>query len=310
MKVLKKLSDFKKNETINTTLLTTLLIILIATSSCSQTQNETQGNFGTTGVTVTLQPVRNLYSIIGKSLDFSMFLKIKNQGSHTLSTTDLYYEITGYDKDIIKQLTGLNNPAETLYGKNDFNTDGTYIEYVVDGKTEFEDVLVDFDYNVNFLLRYCYKYKTKAMANVCLNTDAQNYGTGCVPQTVSLSGGQGAPIEFLSVTPIRSSEGYAFEIVLRNSGNGAVFSQNTEIEKCTSLSALSPDYGKLSIKAYFDNTESGDCSPMEPNIGSGIVTIRCNFQGQAGQFSRFLNLEADYVYADFSSVPLTFRFFK
>ena len=294
----------------------TLLVLGLLLASCIPTSEPTQeaGPYGTTGVVLTLEPVKNTYYTVGNSIPFSFLLRIQNKGYHTLDSTDLSFTLTGFDQSIItgipKTKQELQIVDEIIYGKRTFNSEGSTTLFPIEATSSFDDVGVDFEYDANFLLRYCYKYETLATANVCVNTNTDMYDRGCIPETVLFSGGQGAPIEFISVTPLREGDGYSFNITLKNSGNGAVFPINTDLESCKKLNALSEDYGHFSIKAYFSENEEAECLPSEPNIGQGIASVRCKFEGVSGQYQRLLNLKAEYVYADSSNLPLVFRYFK
>jgi hypothetical protein len=293
------------------------LILAIALTSCIPTTEpeESSNPKGTAGIVLTLEPVKSSYHTVGSSIPFSFFLRIQNKGYHSIKPEELFFVLTGFDTNIISELSKIEEQIdftdELLYGKNTFNSEGTNLLYPIEATSVFEDVAIDFDYNVNFLLRYCYNYKTFATTNVCINTNNNIYDSGCIPEKVIFSGGQGAPVEFVSVTPLKESDdSYSFNITLKNSGNGAVFPSSTSLDSCEKLNALSEEYGHLVVKAYFSDTERANCLPTHPNIAEGIVNVRCKFDGVSGQYQRLLNLEAEYVYADSANLPLTFRYFK
>jgi len=293
------------------------IILAIALTSCIPANEpiESSNPQGTTGIILSLEPIKTTYYTVGNSIPFSFFLRIQNKGYHGIKPNELFFVLTGFDKNIIQDLSNIATEIKVseplLYGKNTFNTEGITLLYPIEATSKFEDVAIDFEYNVNFLMRYCYKYKTFATANVCINTNSNMYNSGCTPETVILSGGQGAPVEFVSVTPLKEgNDGYSFNITLKNSGTGAVFPYSTFLDSCEKLNALSEEYGHLEVKAYFSDNEIADCLPAEPNIGEGKVSVRCKFDGVSGQYQRLLNLEAEYVYADSANLPLTFRYFK
>lgn len=295
-----------------------LPLLVLVFASCTPTNEAPQetGPYGTAGVVLTLEPVKNTYYTVGNSIPFSFFLRIQNKGYHSIDSNDLYFVLSGFDESIIKGISKTKDNIELgneiIYGKRTFNSEGSTLLFPVEATSTFEEVGTDFEYNVNFLLRYCYKYKTIATANVCINTNTGMYDSGCVPETVTFTGGQGAPVEFLSVSPIQSGTDYSFEIKLKNSGTGAVFNPETSLvgNNCEKLDSTLANYGKLKVSAKFSDNEIANCFPEVIDISQGEASVRCTFNSLNGQYIRLLNLQADYIYADSASLPITFKYFK
>ncbi len=294
-----------------------LPVLVLVFASCTPTNEAPQetGPYGTAGVVLTLEPVKNTYYTVGNSIPFSFFLRIQNKGYYDIVMNDLKFSITGFDKEIVR-VDGIDSQIKDfgdLYSKRTYRSEGANYLCALEGESAFDDnPLTDFEYNVNFLLRYCYKYKTIATANVCINTNTGMYDSGCVPETVTFTGGQGAPVEFLSVSPIQSGTDYSFEIKLKNSGTGAVFNPETSLEgnNCEKLDSTLANYGKLKVSAKFSDNEIAKCFPEVIDISQGEASVRCTFNSLNGQYIRLLNLQADYIYADSASLPITFKYFK
>lgn len=94
-------------------------------------------------------------------------------------------------------------------------------------------------YSADVVVQACYKYETSASAVVCIDPDVDNLNPRkpCRSSVVGLSGGQGAPVEVVSVEPLmvpfRDSVHSLFKIRLRHSGVGQVVAFSQVDAACT-----------------------------------------------------------------------------
>ena len=168
-------------------------------------------------------------------------LEVKNLGTSDIE--EGLVTISGYDKNLIQNLESEDNSLK-LYGKSDFVSEGelTIIEF----KNTKEKIFFPENTETNFILApfkavACYKYKTKAVIPVCIDTrpiNQRNNGI-CSVSDFRNKAGQGAPVAVVGVNQVIVNEGSdkfkaIYEIYFENVQRFAhTVWENVEIHKNT-----------------------------------------------------------------------------
>lgn len=260
---------------------------------------------GTQGVEVTVLPDFPPSTIYDQS-DLVAILDIKNKGNHDLAAGDCFVQITGFDTNIIRG--GLQVPRScaenigVLQGKNIYNTLGDT------NQIEFHSAAVSlpagvFEYNPTLNIITCYNYHTRANPSVCV--DPQFYQVTpqqktCIPQDVSMGGGQGAPvgISYVGVDMVGSGRAI-FEINVVNQGNGRVLSPYADIQDCGQASLEHKDLDKVAFTVQMSGGSLVDCKPRDRivRLNNNQGKIVCTFQiPGTSAFETPLMIDLDYNY--------------
>jgi len=181
-----------------------------------------------------------------------------------------------------------------------------------DPQSEYHDSLIS--------ITSCYKYQTKAVETVCVDTDVYGFKARgkkpCEVKTLTLSS-QGAPV---AVTKIESemlpggdTVNPRFVISVKNVGNGEVVKDNLVEAACSSESIDYQGWNNINIKAYIstmDEENKLDCDTVKEGknddgtliLKKGEGSIRCTheegFSEEEGVFSSPLYIILDYGYTD------------
>ncbi len=149
----------------------------------------------------------------------------------------------------------------------------------------------------------CYPYSTEASAQICVDTDVYSMKATdkvCKPGTVTLSGGQGAPVAVTSVEErILSSGGEyvrpQFVIHVRNVGRGTVVRTDKVETACSSARLSDEDRAKffnsvaLEELRFSEFSLSGgnfECVPMEIKLKDGEGFAKCTLKSELLSTSR------------------------
>jgi len=152
----------------------------------------------------------------------------------------------------------------------------------------------------------CYNYRTVASANVCLDPNpfsATVQQKVCTPASVSLGGGQGAPVA-VNIVEVDPALGKTrFRIRVQNVGGGEVF-KPAALNKCSPFSeGLKFDEIEY-VKVLKVNTQNKNlkCNPLVDGghlrLTGGQGTLFCEVDGLTGTaaFVSPLVIELEYGY--------------
>jgi hypothetical protein len=210
--------------------------------------------------------------------EFNLVLKLTNYGAYPISPGDSVLKIST-EEEYMEFTNGENVFPDSfdLKGKETYNTlnDFEVKEYNLRAKSLDKESQ---QHPVKILATACYNYHTIAFADVCIDTDVYNVKEiekVCQSQPISLSGGQGAPVEITRIEPAMLSDGNSikpqFKIYIRNSDQGSVIKHNSYNTICSSDSPQRDHYNLIELaELKFSNYNINDFS-CEPKIGGKFV---------------------------------------
>jgi len=242
-----------------------------------------------------------------------------------------------------------SNVFVSLRNLGAFDVDGSYIfivedqylapvgdrqkDFELEGKSEFLPIgsldQIEFimknhglpaqheSYFTNVIFQACYPYKTFAGVSVCIDPDIQNLNRQkpCYPETITLSGGQGAPVAVTRVEPLMVPDedmvAPMFGIYVSHLGTGQVITtQGTDTACKTSGAPDNKLLSSINVKARAHNIQL-TCTPNPVRLRPGEETrFICDspdlkFDAASGTFSTVLSIELEYGYVTTTVLPVT-----
>lgn len=313
-----------KKSVIRAILIALLITSLIFITSCGgkvaggQNEGDTASRLkavqsGTQGVVVRITP-NFPPPLIYDQNELVAIVDIDNKGNHNLEPTECFIQVTGFDPQIIKG--GMNIPrscAENtpgiLEGKNVYNLNGgtNQIEFHSPNIVLPPSV---FEYNPILSFISCYHYHTTANPQVCVDplfyqVTAQQ--KTCIPTSVGMGGGQGAPMSVTNVGVEMTGSRAIFDINIANSGGGRVLSPYADIQNCGQASLGYTDLDKVAYSVKLAGGNLVDCKPrdgfvkLNNNVGKIICTF--NIPG-ASAYQTPLTIDLDYSYIQSFTRPV------
>jgi hypothetical protein len=208
-----------------------LIIILLLISGCGTKEKpgepeKLEIHKGTDGLVMKF--LENLPpDEVWKDSEFTIGLELQNKGAYTISGGIIV--ITGFDPLYINLKQ--DQASFDLEGKNINYPEGGYKILNLEAKNinfpKGKEEMIS-----SFTARAYYDYETEAPAEVCINPDIYSYvkteEVGCEVKTITLSGGQGAPVAVTRIeeliSPISDSDNMEveFKIYIVNKGKGDV----------------------------------------------------------------------------------------
>ena len=261
-------------------------------------------------------------------------LRLYNKGAYDINSgylsISLEKEYMNLEEDSLKSINELVDFRDSEHIQ--FDLKGKTIEYpkgetevitfigntkdlsLTDPQSEFHKSLIS--------ITSCYKYQTKAVETVCIDTDVYGFKKRekpCEAGTITLNS-QGAPV---AVTKIESEMlpdkdkpdviKPRFIITVRNIGNGEVVKQEKVEAACSSDPISYKEWNSVNIQVYIsDISEENklDCDIVKEGIhdsGTMILkkkedSIRCTYEKgyseDKGTFASPLYVILDYGYTD------------
>ncbi|MCX8147329.1 MAG: hypothetical protein N3D84_02585 [Candidatus Woesearchaeota archaeon] len=250
---------------------------------------------GTQGLVIRFlpgSPPRNLY----KGDPLSIVVEYSNKGAYDINNGHLY--ISGYDRNYI---TFQNDRYLSLkaIGKNEFNPLGE-----ISNTVEFYDDAVSMPsfvdiYSPRFMVTACYKYKTEAFKEVCVDPDP--YGVKptrkvCTVHDVNF-GTQGAPVAVNYATEAVAKNRVVFKVQVSNVGGGTVIDDRASIAECHK-NLKRTDIDKVRIDAKLSNKQL-KCEPEIIQLVGGTGYSLCSYEGNLGSeaYLTVLNIILSYGYS-------------
>lgn len=274
-----------------------LLLVLLLINGCSKTNTDIDLNkntyTGTEGVTVkfmTDYPPARLY--IGPSDTLNIIAELENKGA---------YDATG-----ILFIEGFDSRMISIFPKSaDFNLDKKERDILGGYQTkEFSSNFINWQEGQSevtqpIVLTALYDYETTASASVCLDPQISGlYASqkACTAKTVSLSGGQGAPVAVTRVESEMASQKAYFTIYIKNMGTGDVWREGTSDIHNIPFTELNKVYYDVSLSGV-----PGECKPDNPitlNKDTKEGKILCVFDITSDKAEqRSMQIILDYTYS-------------
>ena len=184
-------------------------------------------------------------SSVWEKTEFPITVKIKNEGAEDIQrgllaiTGNLYFSTV---RDV----------PFSLEGKSQFNPEGEF------SFEKFSAVAsdVDEDKKDSFRVVACYQYRTYASATICINPRIIDEGTAregeCKVGSVSLAGGQGAPITITQVDETIIPRGddelrLNLKIHVADKGGGRAVSYGSYMKDCGAIPLLVQEIGQIQV---------------------------------------------------------------
>jgi hypothetical protein len=177
-------------------------------------------------------------------------------------------------------------------------------------------------YNPTFLVKACYDYVTRASPVVCIDPFPQsNAEKVCRPHTVSLSGGQGAPVAITRVEQASSPSKIVFTIHVEHRGDGIIYDYKSA-NKCDPDSGLVVKPTDLDVVYLERISLSGEyaggsfrCNPTSKAIRliNGKGYIHCEYYphqdyfGATSAYEAPLFIELWYYYGKYMTKKMTIK---
>ncbi|MBS3169079.1 hypothetical protein J4210_01220 [Candidatus Woesearchaeota archaeon] len=234
-----------------------------------------------------------------------LILEVQNKGNHDLDASSCFVRITGIDQSIIRG--GLHIPRSCaerigrLPGKSIYNIEGESNQLEIRSSSIFLPEGV-FEYNPTLNIQTCYNYHTRASPQVCVDPALYQITTEqkvCTPRSVSMGGGQGAPVGISYVGVNMVGARAVFEINVQNFGVGKVLSPYSDLQSCGQPSPDLTDLDRVAYSVQFSGGSLINCSPagglIRLNNGNGKIVCSFNVPG-TGAFESPLLIDLDYNY--------------
>ena len=249
-----------------------VFLIVIFSISCKREDEISRQNrySGTRGLDIRFMD-QSIPDRLFENDNFELILKLTNFGASPITTGEsvlkLYLE---GDYMEFSDNTNVHTENIELAGKERFTSRDDFVvkQYSVDVKQLDEQSQTQ---DVEIFAIACFNYKTKAYADVCIDTDIYNtkpIEKACSAAPVDLSGGQGAPVAVTKVeSRMLTSENDIhpqFKIYISNAGLGSVIEHNSYSTICSQNTPDRENYNtvELSQLGFSQYTISDfDCSP-------------------------------------------------
>lgn len=240
-------------------------------------------------------------------------VEVRNRGNHDLDPQECFVQITGFDPNIIRG--GWQNPrscaennAGALEGKNVYNLEGGVNQIEYRSNVQLPEGVFEYNPNVNIVA--CYSYHTKANPQVCVDPlifQVTSEQKTCIPTSISMAGGQGAPVGVTYVGVNMVGTKAIFEINIANVGTGRVISPNAQLQSCGSTNLEYRDLDKVSYSVQLSGGSLVDCKPHDNYVQlvNNQGKIICSYNIPVGSaYETPLMIDLDYGYIDSILKPI------
>lgn len=249
----------------------------------------------------------------------SIVVKYANKGVYTVEGGMLY--VSGYDRSYIPLVP--DQQPFNAEGKSVYNPEG-----LVSSIAEFSAGAVAAPPYVDvfpqtFKVTACYKYRTEASADVCIDPDPlriQPEDKVCIIHDASISS-QGAPVAVTRVEEDAAKGRVQFKVGISNVGGGMVIASSAgsvPLDRCQA-DLRQDEIDKVEISAELSGRPL-DCTPRQVRLINGQGIAFCSlflsdYQSQEA-YQTTLNIYLDYGYrnsiakrVDVMKLPGTPRFY-
>ena len=292
-----------------------LVIVLLILSSCSNRDDDIvdedyhRGSEGLRLEFMRNAPPDRVYS--GNELD--IIVEVRNMGAYpTTDSFDGIMALYGFDEKAFSGERWDGSPflSPNLQGRSQFSPMGGREAK----RYHIDKVYTLFDqefYEPTIIAAACYKYKTEADAQICVDPDPYSMferdKVCTLPQagrTYSL-GTQGAPVAVSSIKEEVSSDSIHFSIYIDNVGKGSVVDERA-INDCPPIDLDYSERDRLMVTAKLPWDAAPVCQPRgdytDPvyldESGNGFIFCTFRKPAQKEAFETTLHIELDYRYFD------------
>lgn len=248
--------------------------------------------------------------------EIDILAELKNEGTSDLSGTNCYAHLSGFDDSIIIGIDQEKYCGSGLFGKSrvypeggldtvEFKTDNIKLPTGVDSLSQ------------KFILTACYDYETLASPVVCIDPGQYKIRAieeACTVRDVSLSGGQGAPVEVSKVgVDMLGEDMVGYRIHIKNVGQGTVLRRGVSLSGRGGNSCpYNLEYDDYHIVDYDVQMSGGTldtCVPEQARIVNNQAQVFCKFRIRGEQpYTTPLQIRLRYSYMD--SVSKTVEIIK
>lgn len=299
-----------------------ILILVSGVSKCQTGKKQAVGTRyigGSEGIIAEFVDGEPPESVLDEGNDqFSISLLLENKGEDDVAEGDARTTITGISQKAfsIASLTKTNEgfiEAKRKEGSNVIKGGEDYITYSASYK---DDLFTNFITTIG--VNYCYKYSTKAVADVCLrkNVVARSKETDqckiVEPKVVSSSG---APIQITSLEERASKTNeVAVTFVIENKAKGDTFSpESFSSGDCVeSQEKQNKDFVRVKVSSQeglnIKCSKFGDSAEGNVRLVQGLTTVMCKIDTgglQETTYTSPLDIDITYNYKDFVSKQIT-----
>ena len=244
--------------------------------------------------------------------DLTVVVQLQNKGAFPSEDSGYHFEgklhIGGFDTQYININPRVAQIDSSLYGKDQYNNEGTYDEVTFTANNVRLPKESD-SYNPTVQVTSCYRYKTYASPVVCIDPDPYSSKIRkkvCNVHDVSLSGGQGAPVAVSRVEESVSKNTIKFKIYFRNLGNGYVIDPDYIYSDCPETDRDNAD--KVDVYVRLSGAQA-NCKPSNPirminNQGFVICDVPKPPESTPA-YTTPLHVELTYGYSSTISKPIS-----
>jgi len=292
-----------------------LFMSLLITGCSSRTKafSQVDENFrtGSQGLTFKFMPFSPPDKIFDNE-ELRFRIEISNKGAEDVVGTNNRAYVSGFDTSIITGIPTNGVEIPELEGKKVFNPDGSFdnvelLGFIRDLRARNID-----KYQPAVLATFCYKYKTIADPNICVDPDPFSTTVSnkvCNFQTQPSLGTQGAPVAINRVDVEAAPGKTRFKIYVQNVGSGDVLHDGADIlDRCNPYDPKGLDVNDIDF-VHIDEVVLGDisiigsCKPLDNGYlrlkTSGAGFMMCEVDGLIGPaYTTPLRITVSYNYRE------------
>jgi len=264
---------------------------------------------GTSALEVSFLPSQDLLMCQESTIP----VKVENKGAFDASGSFVFIS-----DQYLAPIEGKSGKVE-LKGKSVFNPVGDYTQFYLKVKNNGLPKQLE-KYSANVVFQACYPYQTVADVTVCIDPDVENRipNKPCNANIVLLSGGQGAPVEIVSVEPLmvssRNGISPMFKIMLKHSGNGQIIPLGSVGSACKTDSKT--EFGSFVVpEVSLPGKIVLTCNPSPFRIDAVgdsyfICSTNEEFVSGSGTFLTSLSIKLKYGYISTKVLPININRLK
>lgn len=276
------------------------LLLLLALTACTFGGNQPEINVhtGSEGLVITLEPTP---AKVTSGDPFAIIGVITNKGAADVDNGVLSI---GVEDDYIAMEGARTRPLR-LFGRSALSPLGETSTLRLD-MTAKQLPRITETVTSTILLTMCYSYTTFASATACVDPDLEHLQKNkpCTTGSVSMGGGQGAPVGVSNVQATmlphtdKTRITPQFTITIDNIGKGDIVPRDKLVEACTGKAVGAIE--TVGLKAYLADKELTCTGDGEAKLGRNR-NIRCHLpegiEKAGGAYSTILRIELSYGYA-------------
>ncbi|MBD3361278.1 hypothetical protein GF358_00645 [Candidatus Woesearchaeota archaeon] len=291
-------------------LLTILLLIAGCTPGTQQPDKETQPadyRSGNQGLRISFVPNMPPHRIFDTD-EINVLIELENMGAYTTEGPADRVYLSGFDPAILSGIKTSGKSIPRLEGKGPYISRGATDRVSFSGIPAILSVKNIDKYPLRLLATACYEYQTIASANICIDPNPYKLSTTekvCTPKSVSMGGGQGAPIAVTNID-VEASPGLTrLRIDVRNTGGGEVFKPGIDtMQRCSpytsGLGFDEIDYVRITDVSMPGYSIMQSCRPLDQGYlrlvnGKGTLYCEINTRGQSVYMTP-VTIKLDYGY--------------